>query len=93
VVDKDLDNWRNNLEQDIMTDKLKEELTDVRRNIDLNYSRVPYSNPAINLMLKAMVKIMDGLIDLLEFPAKSEYVHDKEGTKKPHTFGIGQEDL
>lgn len=93
MTEKDFDNWRNNVEQDVITDKLKDELTDVKRNIDLNYSRVTFSNPAINVMLKAMVKILDGLIDMLEFPAKSQYVHDKNGTKKPHSFGVRKEDL
>lgn len=92
-MDKASDNWTNNLEQDVITDRLKDELLDVRKNIDLNYSRVPFSNPAINCMLKAMVKILDGLIDMLEFPAKSEYIHKKNGTQKPHSFGVNKEDL
>lgn len=93
MADKDFDNWRNDLEQDIITDKLKDDLIDIRKDIDLNYSRIPYSNPAINIMLKAMVKIIDGLVDMLEFPAKSQYIHDKNGTTKPRSFGITEEDL
>lgn len=90
---KDLDNWKNDCEQDVITEKLKEDLISIRKDIDANYSRIPYSNPAINIMLKAMVKIIQGLIDMLEFPAKSEYIHKKNGSKKPHSFGVDKEDL
>ena len=92
-MEKDSDNWNNKCEQNIITDRLKNDLIDIKKDIDLNYRRVTYTNPSINLILKSMVPILEGLISMLNFPDKSEYIHEKEGTKKPHSFGISRKDL
>lgn len=63
------------LEKDIIVERLQYKLKDVYREIDLNWGRLRYKNPALPKMMKAVsdiCKALDQMMDYQDPPPKQQ---------------------
>jgi len=77
----------------VIINRLKDQLIDLYKDIELNYSRLYFKNPLLNHMLKMMAKTLKMFAESLEFPVEMEH-QDKPYTKKDKfSFGTSRKDF
>jgi hypothetical protein len=78
---------------EVILDRLQEQLMDVYKDIELNYRRVYFKNPVINVLLKTMSVSIKAFAESLDFPEKIEHSDTPYTKKDKFTFGISRKDL
>lgn len=68
---------RDRLEQDVIIRKIIAALDDIKKEIDLNYVRIHFRNPAIRVILTMISEVIGSWLKMLDFPDKDDYVKPK----------------
>lgn len=83
-----------------LLDDLKEDLIDIKKDVDLNYRRLTYGNPVVNHMLKMVGAMLGTIIEYLDFEdvdteIKGMHKERKNASKSNEkiTFGMTKDDI
>lgn len=79
---------------DVLLERIKKDLIDLAKDLELNYSRISWKNPMINITLKMISRVLREFAEMLDMPDYLERTSSDNDVKtSKFSFGTTKESI